>query len=116
MIPARIPDEVRMEPGMLLVRREKATDRRPERRKVIVLVRPTTRRRPVSVFDPDSPMKDVTAWVCVRMRSTTDTEETHLTGPGTFSLMNESAVRKMYHFIGYLGDRIDSWSWEDDLG
>jgi hypothetical protein len=113
--PRALPDEVRMETGMVLARLEKATDRRPEVRKVIVLVRTTTERRPVSLFAPDpwSETKDVTQWHYVRLRGSTDAPDVSpLLGPGSLGAGRERVLRRMYRFVGYLGDIRGGIDWD----
>lgn len=102
--PKPIPEEVRLEAGMILARLERGTDERPERRKVIVLVRPQTVRRPKSAFDPNSEYVDVTQWIAVRMKGSTE-EGVHpgLT-PGTFTAGRERVLKRMYRFVGFAGD------------
>ncbi len=103
--PEKIPDGVRLEAGMILVRVERATATREERRKVIVLVRPKTVRKRKSLFDPNSPLLDVTEWSYVRLLGSTMAEDTHQgLRPGSWSTFRESALRKAYWFIGYLGE------------
>lgn len=97
---------------MVLARRENATDKRPERRKVIVLVRTRTVRRPVSVFARDGRMKDVTEWVCVRLKVNDDGAPSEMVGPGTFLCLRESVIRKMHRYVGFLGDLSGPVDWE----
>lgn len=104
--PKLIPDGIRLEPGMVLARLEKATARHPERRKIIVLVSTSTVQKPVSAFAPDpwSNVKDVTEWTYVRVKGSTVNEDTHpLTTPGTFGKGRDSSIRKMFRFVGYAG-------------
>jgi len=107
IVPQPIPEGVRLEAGMLLARRERATEKRPERRKLVVLVRPRTVLKPVSVFDqrPDRPMQDVTEWIIVRMATNPAySAPDSLVGGGTFLTLKERTVRVMFRYVGFLGE------------
>lgn len=104
-----------MEPGMVLARLEKATARRPEVRKVIVLVRTQTVRRPVSVFAPDpwSDTTDVTQWHYVRLRGSTEAPDVNpMLGPGSLGAGRDRVLRRMYRFVGYLGEIRGGIDWD----
>lgn len=104
-MPELIPADVRLEPGMVLARLERATARHPEKRKVIVLVRAAQVEKPVSAFAPDpwANTKPVTEWTYVRMAGSTVVEESRIL-PGTIGKGRDSVMRKMYRFVGYVGE------------
>lgn len=109
--PKQVPEEVRLEAGMVLARLEKATAKHPERRKIIVLVRTQTVRRRKSVFDPNSEYVDVTQWIAVRLRGSTE-EGIHpgLT-PGTITAGRERVLKRMYRFVGFIGEIRGNIDW-----
>lgn len=115
--PKEIPAEVRLESGMILARLERATEKHPERHKVIVLVRPRTVQRPVSLFAPDpwSNVHDVTEWHYVRLRATAIGEDDGIPpalGPGSLGKSREGVLRRMHRFVGYIGDVRGPIDWE----
>lgn len=113
IVPKEIPSEVRLEAGMVLARIERATDKRPERRKVIVLVRPQTVRRPISVFNPQSEYHDVTQWICVRLAGSSVPPDVHpMMGPGSLSAQRERTIRRMFRFVGFVGEIRGAIDWD----
>lgn len=113
--PREIPAEVRLEPGMILARLERATHNRPERRKVIVLVRAKTVQKPKSAFAPDpwAELKDVTEWSYVRLLGSTEAPDVSpMMGPGSLGAVRDSAARRMFRFIGFIGDVRGGIDWD----
>ena len=52
--PIALPDEVRLEAGMMLAQKVPEARNRPGYQKLIVLVNPITISKLVSIFDPDN--------------------------------------------------------------
>lgn len=110
--PVPIPENVRLEPGMMLAQKIPERPNRPEYHKLIVLVRPTTLSKRVSTFDPDNYERhDVAAWISVRLW----TEKSHPhpgLGAGTLFTYPEKPLRSGWMFAGYLGKVLAPIDWD----
>ena len=101
--PIALPDEVRLEAGMMLAQKVPEARNRPGYQKLIVLVNPITISKRVSIFDPDKLARhDVAGWMTVRMR----VEKSHPhpgMGGGTRFSISEKQLRSGWKFVGHLG-------------
>jgi hypothetical protein len=97
---------------MVLATKEPGNAQRPEKRKVIVLVRTRTVTRPKSLFDRHGPKVDVTEWIYVRLNDAAGADTHPLLAKGSWSTTRERPLRRRWKFVGFLGELRGNIDWE----